>query len=153
MRERICAPALAAGAAAMANWTGRSIWLIVGRSAGRTIPAACDGTGKRISGAFCVNDALGVTAEKALGSSGTGPPHARTSCRGFAEMGWVPTLACGTGADGVTELVVSFEGKPATRLSGPELDVQPPSRKQPKKSAGTADERMRTRTQNKSGAL
>ena len=68
-------------------------------------------------------------------------------------MAWVPTPACGTGADGVTELVVSFEGKPAIRLSDPELDVQPPSRKQPKKSAGTADERMRTRTQNKSGAL
>ncbi|CDI07145.1 hypothetical protein AGR2A_Cc30027 [Agrobacterium genomosp. 2 str. CFBP 5494] len=52
----------------------------------------------------------------------------------------------------MTELVVSFDGKPATRLSGPELDVQPPSRRQPKRSAGTAEERMRTRTQNKSGA-
>jgi hypothetical protein len=31
--------------------------------------------------------------------------------------------------------------------------VQPPSRRQPKRSAGIADERMRTRTQNKSGAL
>lgn len=152
MRERTCAPALAAGAAAMANCTGRSVGLIMGRSAGRTIPT-CAGTGKRISGAFCVREALGVTAEKALGSSGTGPPHASTSCRGWAVMGWVPTLACGTGADGVTELVVSFEGRPATRLSGPELDVQPPSRRQPKISAGTADERMRTRTQNKSGAL
>lgn len=66
-------------------------------------------------------------------------------------MVWVPTLACGTGADGVTELVVSFDGKPATRLSGPELDVQPPSRRQPKRNAGTADERMRTRTQNNRG--
>lgn len=93
-----------------------------------------------------------MTAEKALGSSGTGPPHANTSCRGWAVMACVPTLACGTGADGVTELVVSFEGKPATRLSGPEL-VQPPNKRQPKKSAGTADDRMRTRTQNKSGAL
>jgi hypothetical protein len=63
----------------------------------------------------------------------------------------VPTLACGTGADGLTELVVSFDGKPAIRLSGPELDVQPPSRRQPKRSAGAADERMRTRTQNKIG--
>ncbi len=98
MRERICAPALAAGAAAMANCTGRSI----GRSAGRTIPA-CDGDGKRVSSAFCGTGARGVTAEKAFGSSGTGPPHARTSCRGWAVMGWLPTLACGTGADGVTE--------------------------------------------------
>lgn len=148
MRERICAPALAAGAAAMANCTGRSI----GRSAGRTIPA-CDGDGKRVSSAFCGTGARGVTAEKAFGSSGTGPPHARTSCRGWAVMGWLPTLACGTGADGVTELVVSFDGRPAIRLSGPELDVQPPSRRQPKRSAGTADERMRTRTQNNPGAL
>nr|WP_306180968.1 hypothetical protein [Rhizobium sp. AN73] len=136
----------------MANCTGRSIWRSMGRSAGRTIPA-CDGTGKRISGASCGKDALGVMAEKALGSSGTGPPQARTCCRGWAVMGWLPTLACGTGADGVTELVVSFEGKPAIRLSGPELDVQPPSRRQPKRSAGTADERMKTRTQNNGEAF
>jgi|GEM_PF-2930092 len=146
MRERICAPALAAGAAAIASWTGRSI----GCSTGRAIPL-CDGTGKRISGALPGTEALGVTAEKAFGSPGTGPPHARTSWRGCAAIGCVPTLACGTGADGLTELVVSLDGKPAIRLSGPELDVQPPSKRQPNRSAGTADERMRTRTQNNSG--
>jgi len=58
------------------------------------------------------------------------------------------TLA-GTGALGrATELVVSRDGIPATRLSGPKLDVQPDKARQARKKAGAANRRIRTRTQN-----
>jgi hypothetical protein len=52
---------------------------------------------------------------------------------------------------GVTELVTSLDGEetPVMMLSGPELDVQPDSVRQARSNAGTTDERMGIRTQNK----
>jgi hypothetical protein len=116
-----------AGAAAMANSTGRSL--------GIGIPG-CD-------------VAEGVTAEKAR-DSGRGASQARLVC-GVASA--AATVAWGTGAGGgVTEAVISFEGfgaTPAERFSGPEAEEQPARARQATRIAGIAVERMGTVTQNK----
>ncbi|GAA3056966.1 hypothetical protein GCM10010520_01990 [Rhizobium viscosum] len=114
----------------MANSTGRSL--------GTGIPG-CE-------------TAEGVTAEKAR-DSGMGASQARLVCGVASAASIAATVACGIGAGGgVTEAVISFEGFDVTlavRLSGPEADEQPAKARQATRIAGTAVERMSTRTQNK----
>lgn len=74
----------------------------------------------------------------AMAASGALPVSSSAQASGFAS----PTTAAGTGAAGLTELVTSLEGRPATRASGPELDVQPDMVKAIKAMAEMAERRM-----------
>ncbi|CCF21936.1 protein of unknown function [Pseudorhizobium banfieldiae] len=75
---------------------------------GRSIPSGRD-------------EGVGIPTVVAIAANGALPVSSSAQASGFAS----PTTAAGTGAAGLTELVTSLEGRPATRAPGSKLDVQP----------------------------
>ena len=67
------------------------------------------------------DEGVGIPTVVVMAATAGSAASASAQARGLG----VPTVAAGTGAAGVTELVTSRDGIPATRLSGPEADVQP----------------------------
>ena len=105
--------------------------------------------------ATCRSLGIGMPTVVVTGANGwgrgVGPAQARACGAAAGAVSAVPTAAAGTGADGVTELVISCDGRPWSKLSGPELEVQPDMIRPARTNAGRAEGRMETRTQNKNG--